>query len=192
MSRPAVPAQTASFARLRRQPHRLRQVVVQPVQPHLSGIFSRQPRMGSPVFPLSPLPFCRALRPRRDLHAKPSGVSVLSAHICTPPTPAMLSFRGSITRPPDSLCTLRAGVAADYATLASEWWLAFLVPSSQTAGLTQSISLLLCTSFDYGLSTARTNTTPIPLDTDPPCAGVAVVMVRQPGPFSARGRGPGV
>ena len=27
--------------------------------------------MGSPVFPLSPLPFCHVLRSRRDLHAKP-------------------------------------------------------------------------------------------------------------------------
>ncbi len=149
------------FARTRRQSPRVRQVVVQPVQPFLSGISVQQPRMGSPVFPLSPLPFCHALRPRRNLNAKPFGVSVLSAHIWTPPTPAMRSFRGSITRPPSSLCTLRAGVSTDYATLASEWWLTFLVSPSQTTGPIQSISLLLCTSFDYELSTARPNTTPV-------------------------------
>ena len=72
----------------------------------------------------------------------------------------MRSFRDSIARPTGSLCTLRAGVTADYATLASEWWLTFLVPSFQTAGLIQSISLLLCTSFDYGLFTAREDSTP--------------------------------
>jgi hypothetical protein len=55
-----------------------------------------------------------------------------------PPTPAWRTFRDSIARPPSSLCTLRAGVVADYATLASDWWLTFVASSSRTTGLISS------------------------------------------------------
>ena len=34
-------------------------------------LFFRQPRPGSPVFPLNPLQVCHVLRPRRNFHAKP-------------------------------------------------------------------------------------------------------------------------
>ena len=71
----------------------------------------------------------------------------------------MRSFRDSIARHPRSLCTLRADVSADYATLASGWRLPLAGSSSQMTGLIQSISLPFDTSFDYGLFTAREDAT---------------------------------
>ena len=154
-----IPAQPALFARFRRQPHRMRQVVVQPVQPCLSGISSAAPHGISRV-PVEPF----AVLPCSQIPARPPRQAIAAFRYCRrvplrPPAPAMRSFRDSIARPTDSLCTLRAVVAAGYATLASEWWLTFLVSSFQTTGFIQSMSLLLCTSFDYGLFTARTDVT---------------------------------
>ena len=67
----------------------------------------------------------------------------------------MRSFRDSIAWPPCSLCTLRAGVSADYAILTSGWRLPLAGSPFPMTGFIKSISMLLSTSFDYGLSTAR-------------------------------------
>lgn len=55
----------------------------------------------------------------------------------------MRSFRDSIARLNDLLSTLRAGVTADYARLASGGWLALSVSPSQATGFVQPISLLV-------------------------------------------------
>jgi hypothetical protein len=55
----------------------------------------------------------------------------------------MRSFRDSIAGLSRSLCTLRAGVAADYATLTSGQWLALAGSPLQVTGFMQSISLPL-------------------------------------------------
>ena len=55
----------------------------------------------------------------------------------------MRSFRDSIARPFRSLCTLRADVTADYATLASGWRLPLAGTPFQVSGFMQSISLPL-------------------------------------------------
>jgi len=67
----------------------------------------------------------------------------------------MRSFRDSIARPLRLLCTLRADVTADYATLASGWRLPLAGSPFLVTGFIQSISLSFDTSFNYGLFTAR-------------------------------------
>ena len=64
---------------------------------------------GSPRFLVDPMCRCFALRPRWSLHASPTyGVSVLLPNIFTPATiHDQFCFRGSMTRPVHSLCTLR-------------------------------------------------------------------------------------
>jgi len=68
---------------------------------------------------------------------------VLFLFSSTTGTPAMRSFRDSLSRLPCSLCTLHAVITDDYATLAYDWWPTFVVPSFQTARLIQSVSLPL-------------------------------------------------
>ena len=75
----------------------------------------------------------------------------------------MRSFRDSIAGPPRLLCTLRAGVTADYATLASGWRLPLAGSPVPMTGFIQSISLSFDTSFNYGLFTARRDVTLMPL-----------------------------
>ena len=108
-----------------------------------SGI-SRRPHAGSPVFPSNPLSLCPVLRSRWNLHASPISASrycpsVTSVH----GTSTMRSFRDSIARPHDLLSTLRAGIATDYARLASGGWLVLAVSPSQATGFVQPISLLV-------------------------------------------------
>lgn len=55
----------------------------------------------------------------------------------------MRSFRDSIPLPFRSLCTLRADVTVDYATLASGWRLPLAGTPFQVSGFMQSILLLL-------------------------------------------------
>ena len=57
--------------------------------------------------PGGPLRTCPALRPRRDLHARPYGVSVRPSAFRTASAPAIRFFRGSMTRPAHPLSTLR-------------------------------------------------------------------------------------
>jgi hypothetical protein len=72
----------------------------------------------------------------------------------------MRSFRDSIAWPPCSLCTLRASVTADYATLASDWRLPLAGSPVPMTGFIKSISMSSDTSFNYGLFTARYSLTP--------------------------------
>ena len=84
-----------------------------------------------------------------------SSVSVLPALIAMERASAMRSFRDSLAWPPRLLCTLRADVTADYATLASGWWLSLAGSPVPVTGFIQLISLSFDTSFNYGLFTAR-------------------------------------
>ncbi len=115
----------------------------------------QRPRSGSPVFPSNPLRSCPVLRPRRNLHAKPFQRFDVALPCLHEKGFRDQSFRDSIARPLHSLCTLRAGVTTDYATLASGWRLPLAGSPSQVTGFIQSISLPFDTSLDYGLFTAR-------------------------------------
>mgnify|MGYP001604745263 CR=1 len=83
-----------------------------------------------------------------------------SAFRCCPLVPidqwtfTLRTFRESIAQLSCSLCTLRARLATDDATLANGWLPAFTVSSSRTTEFLQSISASFNTSFDYGLFTA--------------------------------------
>jgi hypothetical protein len=120
----------------------------------------QRPRSGSPVFPSNPLRSCPVLRPRRNLHAKPFQRFDVALSCLHEKGFRDQSFRDSIARPLRSLCTLRAGVTTDYATLASGWRLPLAGSPSQVTGFIQSISLPFDTSLDYGLFTARGDVTP--------------------------------
>ena len=62
---------------------------------------------GASQVPGGPLCACPALRPRRDLRARPYGASVRPSAFRTASAPAIRFFRGSITRPTHPLSTLR-------------------------------------------------------------------------------------
>ena len=115
--------------------------------------------MGSPVFPSNPLPFCRVLRPRRDLHAKPlrrfgtvgvylyiadSRVTVISEFNRTAYRLAVYASCRRHRR----LRNTRSRVVANLSRVA--------IPDDGT----HSVDFLaFCASFDYGLFTARTDLT---------------------------------
>lgn len=73
----------------------------------------------------------------------------LTASRCCPPFPRWSrlrrhgTFRDSIAWLDDSLCTLRADITADYATLVSGGWLTLSVSPSQATGFVQPISLFV-------------------------------------------------
>jgi len=97
--------------------------------------------------------------PGRTSSLSHCSASVLSPLVSMSRTSALRSFRDSIARPSCSLCTLRAVIADDYATLAFRL-VADLCRSAFSGGrFIQSISLLLSTSFDYELFTARGDVT---------------------------------
>lgn len=83
---------------------------------------------------------------------------MLSSLVSTERASAILISEFNSTAP-RLLCTLRANVAVDYATLASGWWLALAGSPFQMTGLIQSISLSFDTSFDYGLFFSRRDET---------------------------------
>ena len=62
-------------------------------------------------------------------------------------------FRGAITRLLHSLCTLRAAISVDYATLGYGCWLSFTVPLGWSPKKISKIYL----SLSYGLCLARYN-----------------------------------
>ena len=66
-------------------------------------------RQGLPGSWGTPVRACPALRPRRDLGARPIRRSGVAFRVLRTSAPAMQSFRGSITRPARSLSTLRSG-----------------------------------------------------------------------------------
>ena len=97
--------------------------------------------------------------PGRTSSLSHRSASVLSPLVSMSRTSALRSFRDSIARPSCSLCTLRAVIADDHATLAFRL-VADLCRSAFSGGrFIQSISLLLSTSFDYELFTARRDVT---------------------------------
>ena len=138
----------------------MRQAVGQPVQPSLPAFLLGSLARDLPCSRRTPCRSAALSDPGGTSLPSHYGISVPPTAILTPWAPAMRSFRGSIARPPVSLCTLRASVAADYATLASGRWPAFAVPPFQATGFVQSISLFLNTSFDYGLFTAPKDVSP--------------------------------
>jgi hypothetical protein len=107
-------------------------------QPHACTFVVQRRRTGLPGSWETPVWTCPALRPRRPFPAKPYGRVV-----CLPafencrrlPLP---QFRGSITRPIHSLCTLRSGGYPTPATLAAGWWLALAGWDFHPLGFTTS------------------------------------------------------
>jgi hypothetical protein len=83
--------------------------------PRAGGLLCRFPPCGSlsngndraSQVPGGPPCTCPALRPRRDLRARPYGASVRPSAFSTASAPAFRLFRGSITRPVHPLSTLR-------------------------------------------------------------------------------------
>ena len=147
---------TAAFARRGGQSPPRCPDVVQPVSSQLRRA-SRKDGVGSPLFPGSP-------PVSSPCSSTPVESARLGRSLVVPmlsPVPSMggprplVCFRGSIARLRHSLCTLRARLSTDCATLASGWLACLCRSGIEPAGLLKNVSASRCSTSSLFLPVLR-------------------------------------